>query len=74
MIIALKGNQSPTITTKGGFIMANCSEMKQGDFYYCSTCDLELAVKKACTCGSGSENACSVPLMCCGKEMIKKSN
>jgi hypothetical protein len=53
--------------------MANCCEMKEGDLYVCNICDLELAVKRACSCKSGSEDACSVPLMCCGKEMIKKS-
>jgi hypothetical protein len=47
--------------------------MKEGDLFYCDACGLELAVKKACTCASGSEEACSVPLMCCGKEMAKKS-
>jgi hypothetical protein len=52
--------------------MANCSEMKEGDLYHCDTCGLELAVKKTCTCKPGSEDACSVPLMCCGKEMNKK--
>mgnify|MGYP001576780631 CR=1 FL=1 len=53
--------------------MANCCEMKAGDLFYCNACDLELEVKKACTCKTGSEDACSVPLMCCGKEMTKKS-
>jgi hypothetical protein len=52
--------------------MANCYDMKEGDLYHCKTCDLELEVKKACTCKSGSEGACNVPLMCCGKEMTKK--
>ena len=53
--------------------MAKCSDMKEGDLFYCNTCKLELEVKKPCTCNSGSEDACSVPLMCCGKEMTKKS-
>jgi len=52
--------------------MANCCEMKEGDLYVCNTCGLELAVKKACTCKSGSETACSVPLICCGKQMVNK--
>jgi hypothetical protein len=46
--------------------------MKEGDLYVCTTCGLELEVKKACGCKSGSEDACNVPLMCCGKEMTKK--
>jgi hypothetical protein len=46
--------------------------MKEGDLYICNTCGLELAVNKTCTCKPGSESACSVPLMCCGKEMVKK--
>ena len=52
--------------------MANCCDMKEGDLYLCNTCGLELEVKKPCTCSAGSEDACSVPLMCCGKEMEKK--
>ena len=54
--------------------MANYCNMKEGDLYYCNTRGLELAVKKACSCAAGSENACSVPLTCCGKEMVKKSD
>ena len=53
--------------------MANCCDMQEGDLFYCSACGLELEVKKACACSSGSGDACSVPLMCCGKEMSKKS-
>jgi hypothetical protein len=53
--------------------MANCGDMKEGDLYQCNTCGLELAVKKACSCSTGSEDACSVDLQCCGKEMTKKS-
>ena len=53
--------------------MANCCDMKEGDLYHCDACELELEVKKACTCSTGSEDACSVPLMCCGKEMKKKN-
>ena len=52
--------------------MANCSEMKTGDIYVCHSCGLELQVKKTCSCGSEGEEACSVPLQCCGKEMFKK--
>ncbi len=51
--------------------MANCGEMKKGDFFVCKTCGLELQVSKVCTCGTG-EASCSVPLQCCGKDMIKK--
>jgi hypothetical protein len=48
--------------------------MKEGELFLCNTCGLELAVKKACACKTGAEDACNVPLMCCGKEMVKKSN
>lgn len=51
--------------------MANCSEMKEGDLYVCKTCGLELKVSKACSCGSASGHACSVPLQCCGQDMVK---
>ena len=53
--------------------MANCGDMKEGDLFFCETCGLELEVKKACSCSTGSEDACSVPLMCFSKEMTKKS-
>jgi len=53
--------------------MANCCDMTECDLFYCDACGLELEVKKACSCNSGSEEACNVPLMCCGKEMNKKS-
>ena len=53
--------------------MANCCDMKEGDLYYCDTCGLELEVKKTCTCKAGLEDACSVPLSCCGKEMVLKN-
>lgn len=53
--------------------MANCGDMKEGDLYHCDACGLELMVKKACTCSTGSEDACSVPLKCCGKEMTSQS-
>jgi hypothetical protein len=60
------------INRKEGMTMANCGDMKKGDLYVCKTCGLELQVSKACSCGSGSEGACSVPLQCCGKNMVKK--
>ena len=53
--------------------MANCGDMKEGDLYKCDSCGLELQVTSACSCGSESEDACSVPLQCCGKDMGKKS-
>lgn len=53
--------------------MADCCEMKEGDVYHCDSCGLELQVKKACTCKTGAEDACTVPLMCCGKSMVLKS-
>ena len=52
--------------------MANCCDMKENDVYVCEICKLELKVNKPCTCKTGSEDACSVPLSCCGKEMRKK--
>jgi hypothetical protein len=52
--------------------MANCGEMKKGDLFVCKTCGLELTVSKACSCGSGGKEACTVPLQCCGKDMVKK--
>lgn len=52
--------------------MANCCDMKENDVYFCEICKLELKVSKPCTCKAGSEDACSVPLSCCGKEMQKK--
>ena len=52
--------------------MANCADMKKGDIYYCKSCGLELEVSKPCTCGSGGEHACTVPLQCCNKDMTKK--
>ena len=51
--------------------MANCSNMKEGDLYRCETCGLELKVVKPCSCSPGAEDACNVPLMCCGKEMTQ---
>jgi len=52
--------------------MANCADMKQGDRYVCHSCGLELQVTKVCSCGSASGDVCSVPLQCCGKDMVKK--
>jgi hypothetical protein len=52
--------------------MADCADMKQGDVFLCESCGLELQVTKTCSCSAGEEGACSVPLQCCGKEMVKK--
>jgi len=52
--------------------MANCADMKEGDVYTCDSCGLELKVTNTCSCGTGEEGACSVPLQCCGKDMAKK--
>jgi hypothetical protein len=52
--------------------MANCCDMQKGDVFECKTCGLELQVTAPCACSTGSEDACNVPLMCCGKEMTKK--
>jgi len=65
------GKAGPPIHSSGGKKMANCSEMKEGDLYICKTCGLELKVSKACSCGSASGHACSVPLQCCGQDMVK---
>ena len=51
--------------------MAICHEMNEGDVFFCKLCGLELRVEKTCSCGTG-EDACSVPLQCCGKDMSKK--
>jgi hypothetical protein len=51
--------------------MAMCHDMQIGDIYYCEQCGLELRVQKPCTCKPGE--GCSVPLSCCGKEMVKTS-
>jgi len=53
--------------------MANCCNMTEGELYVCQSCGLELKVIKTCACVAGSEEACSVPLMCCGKEMVKSA-
>jgi hypothetical protein len=60
------------LNEKEGVEMANCAEMKKGDTFVCKTCGLELQVTKACSCGSASGAACSVPLQCCGKDMVRK--
>jgi len=52
--------------------MANCCDMKEGDVFYCEKCELELSVKKACTCNPLAADKCTVPLQCCGQEMTKK--
>ncbi len=54
--------------------MAICHEMKKGDVYYCESCGLELQVLSTCSCGAGESDACSVPLQCCGKDMVKKAS
>lgn len=53
--------------------MANCSDMKQGDLYMCKNCGLELKVNKPCTCSTASGEACTVPLQCCGQDMVKSA-
>ncbi len=52
--------------------MANCADMKPGDIYVCNVCGLELKVEKSCSCGEG-QASCTVPLQCCGQDMVKKS-
>ena len=52
--------------------MASCVEMKEGDIYKCETCGLELKVIKACHCMVGQKFACSVPLQCCDKDMVRQ--
>ena len=52
--------------------MASCIEMEEGDIFVCETCGLELQVTKACACTAGEEVSCTVPLQCCGKDMVKK--
>ncbi len=51
--------------------MANCGDMHKGDVFVCNSCGLELKVEKTCTCGQG-DTACTVPLQCCGKDLVKK--
>lgn len=52
--------------------MANCAEMIEGDFFICEKCGLELQVVKTCSCTVGEEVSCTVPLQCCGTDMVKK--
>ncbi len=53
--------------------MANCREMKVGDVFVCEICGLELRVNKTCRCGGvDATEKHSVPLKCCGEEMVKK--
>lgn len=52
--------------------MANCSEMKEGEVFLCEKCGLELRVDKPCRCDAHG-GGCTVPLQCCGQEMIKKT-
>lgn len=52
--------------------MANCCEMKVGDLFVCDKCGLELRVAKPCACKPGAEDSCTVPLKCCGQDMVKK--
>ncbi len=53
--------------------MAHCHEMRPGDVFYCETCGLTLKVESACSCASGKEGSCTVPLTCCGQEMTKQA-
>jgi len=52
--------------------MANCAEMKEGDLFKCEICALELQVVRPCSCTAGEEISCTVPLQCCGQDMVKK--
>ncbi|MFC1829611.1 hypothetical protein ACFL0O_08370 [Thermodesulfobacteriota bacterium] len=52
--------------------MANCADMILGDRFVCESCGLELEVVGACSCGEDGGDACSVPLQCCGHDMVKK--
>ena len=52
--------------------MANCCDMKEGDWFVCEKCGLELSVKKACSCDTDAPDKCTVPLQCCGQEMTKQ--
>jgi hypothetical protein len=52
--------------------MADCATMKEGNLFTCETCGLELQVVKTCSCTVGEEVSCTVPLQCCGKDMVKK--
>lgn len=52
--------------------MANCVEMKKGDIFKCKKCGLELQVVRTCSCSAGEEISCTVPLQCCGQDMVKQ--
>jgi len=52
--------------------MIKCAEMKEGDRFLCETCGLELKVMKSCNCGASEDIFCTVPLQCCGKDMVKR--
>ena len=52
--------------------MANCAEMNIGDRFVCEVCSLELEVVRTCRCSAGDEISCTVPLQCCGQDMVKK--
>lgn len=52
--------------------MAICTEMIDGDLFVCQTCGLELKVIKSCSCIVGEGVSCTVPLQCCGTDMVKK--
>jgi hypothetical protein len=52
--------------------MANCIDMKENDVFICKTCGLKLQVIKSCSCIAGEEIVCSVPLQCCGIDMVKE--
>ena len=61
------------INKREEMVMANCNEMKEGEIFVCEKCGLELRVHKTCTCGGADGTyKCSVPLQCCGQEMVKK--
>jgi hypothetical protein len=49
--------------------VANCYNMKKGDVLVCDACGLEVEVTKDCSCKNGEEDACSVPMECCGQPM-----
>lgn len=53
--------------------MANCCDMQPGDIFRCESCGLKLKVVNACACKPGAEDACNVPLTCCGQEMKKSA-
>ena len=49
--------------------MANCYDMHEGDVLVCDVCGLEVQVLKACTCDTEEEDACQMPMQCCGQPM-----